>query len=157
MPELLFSFLIGAFCGCRTTVPTAVLCWFAFLGRLPVQGTWCAFLAHPVCVVVMTLAVMGELVVDKLPITPSRLEAPLLVGRMCAGGFTGAVLGTALLQGVWMGALVGASGAVLGALVGYFLRMRCGVWFSLRDLLVALAEDCLTISGAVVVVMVALR
>jgi len=157
MPVLLFSFLIGAFCGSRTMLPTAVLCWFAFTGRLHVTGTWFAFLGQPLVVAIFTTAAIAELLVDKLPITPSRLKAPLLLARLCAGAFVGAVLAAALLQSSKMGALIGASGALLGALIGYWLRTGCAARFKLPDYVVALAEDGITIAGSVVVIGFVLR
>jgi uncharacterized membrane protein len=156
VPPLLFCFLLGAFCGSRTTLPATVLCWFAFVVKLPTQGTWFAFLASPLVVAVSTTAVIAELIVDKLPITPSRLKAPLLIGRLCAGAFVGAVLAGALHQGGREGALLGASGALIGAVVGYWLRIGIVKWTGWPDLAVALMEDAMTVVGSIAVVGLAL-
>ncbi len=156
MPPLLFSFLLGAFCGSRTMLPTGVLCWFAFVGRLQTGGTWFAFLGQPLPVAIFTTAVIAELLVDKLPFTPSRLKAPLLIARLCAGAFVGAVLAAVMLENGHAGALLGASGALIGALVGYALRMGIAKKTGWPDYVVALMEDATTIVGSILVVAVAL-
>ena len=40
MSWLLAIPLLGAATGLRSLTPMAVLCWFAYLGYLPVGGTW---------------------------------------------------------------------------------------------------------------------
>jgi uncharacterized membrane protein len=152
MPALLFSFLIGAFCGSRTMPPAAVLCWFAFTGRLHTDGTWFAFLGQPLPVAIFTTAMLAELLIDKLPITPSRLKAPLLLARLCAGAFTGAVLASAMLESSHAGMLLGASGALIGALIGYWLRTGIVKKAGWPDYVVALMEDAITIAGSTAVV-----
>ena len=92
---------------------------------------------------------------DKLPITPSRLKWPLLIARLCAGAFVGSVLATQNFQIKeygYYGALIGLSGALLGALIGYMLRTRLVTHFHLPDYGVALAEDCIAIAGSIGVV-----
>jgi len=44
MMILLLAFLIGAVAGLRALTPLAAVSWAAHLGRLPVAGTWLAFL-----------------------------------------------------------------------------------------------------------------
>jgi uncharacterized membrane protein len=66
----------------------------------------------------VSLAVCAELVVDKLPVTPSRLQAPSLVVRVASGSGGGAALARQAHARVTMSALVGAVGAVAGSLVG---------------------------------------
>ena len=119
-----------------------------------VNGTWFAFLVHPFWIAMFALAVVGELIVDKLPMTPSRLKWPLLLGRLCAGAFVGAVLITAIGgrdEGPASGALVGMSGALLGALIGYFLRTRIVRLTGFPDYVIAVVEDAVTIGGSCMV------
>jgi len=134
-------------------LPTTVLCWFAFTGRLHVGGTWFAFLAEPLVVAILTTAVAAELLVDKLPITPSRLMWPLLLARLGAGAFVGAVLAAVIGGrdlGAHGGALAGAGGALLGALIGYGLRTGLVKRMRLPDWLVAVLEDATTLCGSYV-------
>ncbi len=137
-------------------MPTAVLCWFAYTGRLDSEGMWFGFLGNPWVVAALTLCAAGELVVDKLPMTPSRLKAPLLLARLCAGAFVGAVLASAMFMAANIGALLGTSGALLGAVAGYWLRTRTVARFRLPDWVVAVTEDAVVIAGAVAVVWFAL-
>jgi uncharacterized membrane protein len=157
MPILLYSFLLGGFCGSRTMTPAAVLCWFAFVVKLPAQGTWFAFLASPLVVAILTTAMIAELIMDKLPIARSRLQPVGLIGRLCTGAFVGTVLATALLQSKEIGALLGSSGALIGALVGYGLRTGIVKKTGWPDYVVALIEDATAIAGSVAVVALALR
>jgi uncharacterized membrane protein len=138
-------------------LPATVLCWFAFVVKLHTQGTWFAFLASPLVVAVLTTAAIAELIVDKLPITPSRLKAPLLLGRLCAGAFAGSVLAGAMQVSGREGALLGASGALIGALVGYWVRTRLVMKTGWPDYVVALMEDAATVVGSIAVVAFALR
>ena len=64
--------LLGIATGMRSMTPMAVLCWFAYLKYLPVQGTWASWTGHLVTVIIFTLCALGEFVGDKLPGTPSR-------------------------------------------------------------------------------------
>ncbi|HEY0307300.1 MAG TPA: DUF4126 family protein [Acidobacteriaceae bacterium] len=152
MPALLFCLLLGVFNGCRTIIPTAILCWFAWTGHLHAEGMWFAFLAHPVAVAIFTMCAASELVADKLPGTPSRLQAPLLFARLCAGAFAGAVLASAIFAGIRNGAMLGTSGALLGAILGYWLRTQTVIRLRLPDYTVALTEDLIVIVGSIAVV-----
>ena len=70
------------------------------------------------------LAVVAELVVDKLPGTPSRLEAPILVGRIAAGGL-GGVLMARRARVRTLGPVVAAMvGAAAGSWAGAAWRSR---------------------------------
>jgi uncharacterized membrane protein len=156
MPPLLFCFLLGALCGSRTMMPVTVLCWFAFFGKLHAGGMF-ALPGLPLAVAIFTTAAIAELIVDKLPVTPSRLKAPLLIGRLCFGGFVGAVLARAMFEGGREGALLGVSGALMGAVVGYWLRTGLVKKTGWPDYAVALMEDATTIAGSIAVVGFALR
>jgi len=156
MPPLLVSFLLGGFCGSRTMTPATVLCWFAFVVKLQTQGTWFAFLASPLVVAILTTAAIAELIFDKLPLGRSRLQPVGLIGRICTGAFVGAVMAGAMYESGREGALLGVSGAVLGALIGYWLRTRIVKWTGWPDIVVALMEDATAIAGSIVVVVFAL-
>ena len=65
------------------------------LGWIDLDGTWAQWVAHPITVTVLTILLLGELVTDQLPKTPSRKVPPQFVARLITGGFAGAVLGSA--------------------------------------------------------------
>ena len=67
---------------------------------------------------VAAAAVAGEVVADKLPVTPSRLDAAPLIGRVVAGAVGGLALARRERSSVVLPALVGAGGAVIGSVLG---------------------------------------
>jgi uncharacterized membrane protein len=117
---------------------------------------WFGFLGNPWVVAALTLCAAGELVVDKLPMTPSRLKAPLLLARLCGGAFVGAVLATVLAMPWNAGALMGTSGALLGSVAGYWLRVGSVKRLQVKDWMVAVTEDVVVIAGSVAVVWLAM-
>ena len=150
MSLYLCALLIGVVAGLRTmTAPTAVS-WAAYLRWLPLDGTPLSFLGATVTPWLFTLAAIGELVVDKLPTTPSR-KAPVGFGaRIVSGAFSGCAVG--LAGGSWLfGAVAGAIGAVIGTLGGADIRARLARAFG-RDRPAALLEDIVAIGGAFAIV-----
>ena len=141
--------LLGFANGLRTMTPIAVLCWFAFLGRLPVEGTWGFWTAKLVSVILFTLFACGEYIGDKLPSTPARTAPGPLAARIVFGGLVGALIATALDGSLIEGTLLGALGAVLGAFVGFHLRHVLVAKTGWPDWPIALAEDALTILASV--------
>lgn len=129
--------LLGIVTGMRTFVPFALLAWLA-----PPVGWLGTIWAR----VVITLASASELVLDKLPRTPSRLSPTGMVGRVTAGGLMGWAL-TAQAQGlVWLGVTLGVAGAVGGAFAGNKLRGFLVRKTGKPDLWFALSEDVLAVA-----------
>ena len=62
MGILLFAFLIGCVCGLRSMTAPAVVAWGAHLGWLHLDGSWLAFLANKISLVVFSLLAIGELI-----------------------------------------------------------------------------------------------
>lgn len=97
--------------------------------------------------IISALLVAGELVGDKLPQTPSRLEPQALAGRVVSGGLGGAGLAG---RGVTAGSLGAMAGAV-GALLGSFGGARARAYSTDQgwpDWPTALVEDVLAIALA---------
>ncbi len=90
-----------------------------------------------------------ELLGDKIPGIPARIEPPGLVGRATTGVWVGAALSEAWNRPRLGGAAIGALAAVLGAFAGYYARRELTAEHgpALPDLLVALAEDALVLGG----------
>src|SRR3954467_10451267 len=119
----ILALLIGIIAGLRALTPVAAVSWAAHLGWLQLQGSWLAFLGAGITPYVATVLALGELLTDKLPITPSR-KAPMGFGARI---FTGALCGAALATSSGassVGAVLGAVGAVIGTLGGAALRAR---------------------------------
>jgi uncharacterized membrane protein len=132
------------------TAPAAVS-WAAWLGWLPLDSTWAAFLGYRFTPWIFTALALAELVSDQLPGTPSR-KVPIQFGtRIVAGAFCGAAIGTAggaMIRGL----VAGAIGAVLGTLGGYEARKRLVAAIGGKDLPIALLEDAVAVVGAILIV-----
>jgi uncharacterized membrane protein len=101
---------------------------------------------------VLVLAAIGELVADKLPVTPARTKPLPLAGRVVTGAIAGAAIGTlGGPQGTRLGALLGGVGGLVGSFVGTAFRSG-GAVAGLPDLALALVEDAATIAGSAAVV-----
>ena len=104
-------------------------------------------LASPTAQLLLGLAALGELIGDKLPSTPSRMETGPLMARAASGALCGAVLMHRAREPAVLGAFVGALCAVCGAAAGYHARRvltRRGV----PDTAVGVVEDLVAIAFA---------
>jgi uncharacterized membrane protein len=91
-------------------------------------------------------AAAGELVVDKLPGTASRLSPQGIVPRLALGALA-ASLSAQTRQASWLAAAaLGASSAAVAARLGHDARERLAR--HAPDLAVALAEDALALAAA---------
>jgi len=89
----------------------------------------------------------GEIVGDKLPMTPSRLAPAPLVARMVSGGMCGAALCLHGGKRGDVGAVLGMAGALAGAFGFYHLRRTLGQKTSIPDPVLGAAEDVLAFGG----------
>ena len=122
--------IVGASAGLRTfTAPAATL---AAGG-----SRW----ARPALVVAT-----GELVGDKLPMTPPRTTLPALGARIVSGAACGAAVSRRNGGAALLGALLGGVAAYASTFAGYTLRSVGAE--SVPDLPLALAEDALAIAAA---------
>src|SRR5437868_12897721 len=86
---------VGIIAGLRAMTGAAAAAWAAYLGVLPVTGTWLAWLVSPWAVGIVTLLALVELVTDQLLSTPSR-KIPVQFGtRVLIGAVAGAAFGLA--------------------------------------------------------------
>jgi uncharacterized membrane protein len=95
---------------------------------------------------VAALAMISELVIDKLPSTPSRLERQGLIGRFVAAAAAGAVIARGSHQPVLRAAAVSGAAALLSARVGHDVREVLSRRRS--PLAVAAAEDAIALGLA---------
>jgi uncharacterized membrane protein len=98
--------------------------------------------------VMLQAAAAGEMVADKLPGIPSRLEPQPLLARLVIGAFAGGIAARRSRGSGAAGALVGAAGALTGALIGYQARRLLTHEAGLPDPPVALVEDMVAIALA---------
>lgn len=151
MTIYLAALLLGLVTGMRTMAAPTAVSLAAASGRLDVGPTMFAFLGNMWAAGLLIVLAVGELIADKLPMTPSR-KVPVQFGaRIAAGAFAGATVGAA--HGVIAGgALAGVLGAIAGTLGGSAFRTALASAFG-RDLPAALTEDALAYIGAALVVM----
>jgi uncharacterized membrane protein len=152
MRIIFFAFLIGIVSGLRSMTAPAVVSWAARLGLLSIGETWLAFFGFRWTAWVLSIAAVGEFVGDKLPSTPSRKAAIPFVARIVSGSLCGGAIG-ATLGNLYLGMVFGAVGAVAGTLGGYAARTGLVRVLGGRDFPVAVAEDLIAITTAVLVVM----
>jgi uncharacterized membrane protein len=141
--------LLGLVTGMRTFTPMAVLCWFAYRGHLPVDGTWAFWTAKLVTAIVFTVLAFAELIGDKLPKTPSRTALGPLIARLVFGVLIGAIVATGLYGSEVESIILSVLGVVVGAFGGYLIRREIVAQLGCKDWPVALLEDASAILCAV--------
>lgn len=149
MSWLLAIPLLGFTTGLRSMTPMAVLSWFAWLEYLPVDGTWAAWTGHRSVAIAFTVLAVAELIADKTARIPNRTSPGPLVCRLALGGLAGAIAATAMAGPGIEGVLLGIVGALFGAYAGFMVRRELVETIGCKDWHVAVAEDALTILGAV--------
>jgi uncharacterized membrane protein len=150
---LVLCFLIGTMAGLRSMSAPAAVSWAAYLGWLPLNESWLAFLGYVWTPWILSFLAAGELVTDQLPSTPSRKVPVQFGGRLLTGAVSGAALGLAA-GSPWLGALAGIVGAAAGTLGGAAARAKLAAVFG-RDLPAALIEDAVAIIGSLLIVLAA--
>jgi uncharacterized membrane protein len=150
---LLLVLCLGVLCGLRTFTPLAVFTIAVHHEHLSLSGTPFAFLATFAAHIIIVLLAIGELVVDKLPRTPSRLRPQGLIGRALLGAVTAVAFALAHHQSIAVPLVLGIIGALLGSFLGH--RFRTGLVRALKspDWPVALLEDAICIAGSFLVLM----
>src|SRR2546430_4277351 len=142
---LLLAFGIGVVTGLRSMTAPAVVAWAAHLGWINLHGSSLAFMGSAWAVGIFTLGALGEFVADQLPSTPARTAAVGLTARIVIGLLTGACLGIAGGASYWLGALIGAIGAIAGAFGGYQARVTLVRGLHVPDAAIAIPEDLVAI------------
>ena len=139
---------IGILSGLRAFTPLALVSWMSIWGWMPLAGSPSWFLGKTTVAVILSLLALGELIGDKLPKTPPRIQLAPLVVRIITGALSGAALCFAGGQRWLLGILCGAVGAICGTFGGYYARRYLVQERHIPDLIVALVEDFITIAGA---------
>src|SRR5277367_70454 len=149
---VLLAFLIGGISGLRTFTAPAAVAWGAHRNWLFLHGTILAFMGFAAAVIIFILLALFELVMDKLPSTPSRLKPRGLVLRIVSGALCGACVAVAGAQSMLLGAVVGVAGALAGAFAGNKIRASLVKALKVPDFVIALLEDAVAIAGGLLIV-----
>jgi uncharacterized membrane protein len=134
---LLRAAALGAASGSRTTAGLAAVALSSQRGD---RGALASGLGSTTGTVASGILAAGELVADKLPTTPSRLQPPSLGGRLAVGGAAAAAVARRDGHDPVLPALVGAASAVGASLLGVRLRALSAQRFG-SDRPGAFAED----------------
>ena len=148
---LLLAFLIGLFAGLRSLTPPAAVAWAVHLGWLRLARPWALIGSLPAVIIVSLLAI-AEVIMDKLPTTPSRTAPPGLIARIVTGGLTGACVSLGGGKTALVGAGLGVAGGIVGTFGGYQARARLVKSLRLPDFYIALLEDLIAIGGSLFIV-----
>jgi len=143
-----FAIGIGIVAGLRSLLPAAVVAWAAHFDLLNLNGSSLAFMGSRTAVAIFSIFAIGELIADKLPKTPKRTAFAPLLARILLGGLCGASLCAAAGKSLVAGALLGGTGGVIGAFVGYEIRRRVVNNLHIKDTFVAICEDAFAITLA---------
>lgn len=133
------SALLGAATGLRSTIALGALSVRHSPGLGPV-------LVHRAAPALGALAVGAELVLDKLPMTGSRLEPVGIVFRVLFAGTAAAALARAHDESPVLPIAVAATAAVAAAKIGHDLRAAAAD--RLPDPVIAVVEDAVAIALA---------
>jgi uncharacterized membrane protein len=150
--HMLLALLIGGVAGLRSMTAPAVVAWAAHRNWLNLHRTSLAFMGAAATVGIFIVLAIIELVLDKLPTTPSRLAPTGLAARVIAGALSGASVVAAAAQSALVGAVLGAAGGIAGAFVGHAARTRLVRWLKVPDWVIALVGDSIAIAGGLFIV-----
>lgn len=146
------TFAIGIAAGLRSQVPGAALTQALADGRINRgRGRLWTVLRRDTSRRIALVSAIGEIVGDKLPMTPSRIDGPARYARIGGGAVMGALVASGLgarSGGLAFAALSGAAGAVAGTWGGYHARKGIVESSGLPDLPIALVEDVAAVAIA---------
>ncbi len=101
------------------------------------------WLGTPRAALITKFLAVGEIVGDKLPMTPNRIAPGPLFGRVMSSALCGAALYASAGRKPATGAMLGIAAAVLGAFGFFSLRMSLGQASKIPDPVIGAVEDIL--------------
>lgn len=142
------SFCIGIIAGMRSmSAPALVSNYLADKQSPEIEDSAFRLLASHNTANVLTLLAIGEIIADKLPIVPDRISPAPLIGRGISGSICGAALCVAEDERPKIGALAGATGAIISTYGFYYLRQKLSKDAGIPNLLLGLAEYAIVFKG----------
>ena len=153
-PVVFFVVLVGfgILSGLRSLTPIALISWLAIWGWTPVAGAPFWFIGTETFAIIISILALLELIADKLPKTPARTHLMPLIGRLVTGAISAGVVCFSAGRPWITGLVFGGIGALAGTFGGYHLRRLLVTSLRIPDFVVALAEDVLTIAGALLLI-----
>src|SRR5438132_8720251 len=145
---IVLTLVIGFAAGLRSLTPPALVAWAAHLGWLNLNNSPLAFMGSTIAVIIFSLLAVFELIGDVRPRTPKRTAPMPLLARILMGGLCGACICAATNQLIFIGAILGGVGGIIGAFAGYEIRPRLVSALNIKDIFMAALEDVVTIGLA---------
>ncbi|HSJ47201.1 MAG TPA: DUF4126 family protein [Euzebyales bacterium] len=143
------SVMLGVVTGLRSQLPAVVLAWRQSQHQLPQRVAGPArILRRRGAVPALALAAVGELLADKRPETPSRLDPGPFLGRLSLGATAGAGVASAFGRSRILGGVLGIAGAAAGSYAGARYRALAAERTEVPDVVWAIAEDAAAITLA---------
>lgn len=96
---------------------------------------------------ILKLCAAGEMVADKTPYVPSRIEPPSVAGRALMGALSGFAVAEWRGGSPLAGALVGSAAAVGSTFMAYEVRRRAGQRSGVPDPVLGLIEDVIVLAA----------
>jgi uncharacterized membrane protein len=112
----------------------------------PALLAWTSDEPSAILKVITGFLAVGELIGDKLPMTPSRLNEGPFLGRIALGALAGALVSRRFHQAPLQGAIRGVIGAAVGTIVGNSYRSLAAQGLGIPDVVAALGEDAVAIT-----------
>jgi uncharacterized membrane protein len=141
---------IGAVAGLRPMTVLAVMAWALRRGCIrPGRSPLARIVSAGASKRIAEFA-LSELIADKLPFTPSRLNATPLMSRILSGAICGTVIHGTGKRPLAEGAVLGGLGALAGTITAYHIRQKLN--HDMPDFAAALLEDALALGGSAVIV-----
>jgi uncharacterized membrane protein len=110
--------------GNRIMTPIAALSWAAASGRLTLKRRPFSLLARPEVMNLLWLSALGEILVDKLPFTPSRTAPGPLAARVASGAAAAATQFVADGRSPWIGGMLGGVAGAAQSFAGRSSRTQ---------------------------------
>ena len=153
LPPPARALLLGFVTGLRSQVPVALLAIESQQGRFdPGAGRLARRFSSSEGVAGSLVAFAGELVADKLPITPRRTTSGPFLQRLATGATIGAAVHYDAGQPRLLGVALGAAGAGAGAWAGTRARVFVAERTSLPAPLIGALEDLVAVGLAYAVI-----
>lgn len=95
----------------------------------------------------LTALAASEIIGDKIPNVPDRIEMPSLLTRMASGALVGAALFMSNRQNGVQGAAIGAAAALAGTYASFYLRKALRDNTSISDPVYGALEDALVMGS----------
>ncbi|AYL95601.1 DUF4126 family protein [Mucilaginibacter celer] len=148
--QTLQAIVLGILAGMRTSAaPVAVTHILSRKKSRHISNSPLNFMQSPTLATVLKITAVSELVVDKLPSTPNRIEPAGVAGRGLSGALAGAAIFKAAGGNVWQGAFAGGITAVASTYASYWLRKNFVKSSGIADPVIGGIEDVITIGAGI--------